>query len=190
MFEGLHTLLAASEQPLPPAFSGGAGLAGGFWEPPGNRGAPRFAWHRAATFLPRRKLMSGSLLVLIFGPDLLGASVVPRNLVWCRFNPQVVFSNSGESFAGAMQLSAHGVRRLIGQIADLLVAQFLIRHEQEQQPVFIRQGIENFLNQPAQFLDFENAQRRIGLRDGASQTASSVLVNIWRSCQACCRFRQ
>ena len=66
-----------------------------------------------------------------------------------------------------MQFTAHGVRRLVGQLTDLLVAQFRIRHEQQQKPVFVRQGIEHFLNQPAQLLQFQHAQRRINLRNGA-----------------------
>ena len=65
----------------------------------------------------------------------------------------------GEGFAGAVKFAAHGIAGLSGQFANLLIAQFLIGHEQEKEPVFLRQMFERALNVQPEFLGFQNAER-------------------------------
>ena len=62
-------------------------------------------------------------------------------------------------YVDAVQFAPHGIRRLPGQRSHLLVAQLLVGHQQKHEPVFLRQVIQNFLDSPAEFLDFEHAQR-------------------------------
>ena len=61
-----------------------------------------------------------------------------------------------------MEFSAHGVRRLLGKSADLLVTQLLVSHKQQQQAVLGRQTIQRFLDALAQLLDFQDAERGVG----------------------------
>ena len=72
----------------------------------------------------------------------------------------------GEGLAGAMQFAAHGIGGLADERGDFVVAQFLVRDEQQQQLVFVGQGIEGFLDALAEFLGFQDAQRRIGRGGG------------------------
>ena len=66
-----------------------------------------------------------------------------------------------ERFPGAVQFAAHRIRGLSGQHGDFVITQFLICHQQQQQAVFVGNIIQRRLDAVAEFLDFQNAQRRI-----------------------------
>ena len=57
-----------------------------------------------------------------------------------------------------MELPADGVAGLTGERADFLVAQLLVSHEQEQESIFFRQGVERLLDALTEFLRFKNPQ--------------------------------
>jgi hypothetical protein len=65
---------------------------------------------------------------------------------------------SSESFAGPMQLAAHGIAALAGENADLFVAQLLIGHEQQQKAIFFGNSLESFLDALPELTRFEDAQ--------------------------------
>ena len=96
----------------------------------------------------------------------------------------------GKGPAGAMQFAAHGISGLADERGDFLVAQFLVRDEQQQQPVFVGKLFQRFLDPVAKFLDFQNAQRGIGLGGRVFQMDSSALVTRLRLCQLCRRLQQ
>ena len=77
-----------------------------------------------------------------------------------------MFKQGGESFAGAMQLAAHRPDGLLGQSGNLFVAQFFVGHEQEQQAVFVGNGVQSLLDALVEFLGFEDVQRRVGFGGG------------------------
>jgi hypothetical protein len=87
----------------------------------------------------------------------------------------------GECFAGAVQLAPHGVGGLISQRGNLVVAEFLVGDEEEQQAVFLGERVEGVLDALAEFLGLEHAQRgfrRGGTRfhDGVVRVAKDVAV--------------
>jgi hypothetical protein len=51
----------------------------------------------------------------------------------------------GERFAGPMQLAAHCVRGLFGEFADLVVAQLLVGHQQQQEAIFLGKLFQGLL---------------------------------------------
>src|SRR6266513_1591732 len=90
------------------------------------------------------------------------------SLVW-RFMFDLGFGlleKHGESFARAMQLAAHGVRGLLGELRDFVVTHLLIRHQQQQQTVFVGKTVERLLDPLAQFLDLQHPERRVHPRRG------------------------
>jgi len=72
------------------------------------------------------------------------------------------FKEGGESFAGAMELAPNGIGCLLGQRANLFIAELFIGDEEEQKTVFSRQAVQRFLNALPEFLGFENTERGIG----------------------------
>src|SRR5687767_13032000 len=68
---------------------------------------------------------------------------------------------NGESLSSAVQFAAHGVARLFGESADLVVAHLLVHDKQQQQSILLRQRVERLLNALPEFLGFQDAQRII-----------------------------
>ena len=68
------------------------------------------------------------------------------------------FELMGKRFARPVQFAADGVGGLGGELSDLVVAEVLVRDQEENEAVLFRQGGEGFLDAIAQFLSFETAQ--------------------------------
>jgi len=112
-----------------------------------------------AELLHRLRLVLGQVLRLLF---LLaaGKSILMFHDSWSGGFLKV----QGEGFPGAMKLAPDSVGGLFRESGHLVITHLLIGHEQEQQTVFIRQGIKRFLNALPEFLCFQHTQGRIGFR--------------------------
>ena len=63
---------------------------------------------------------------------------------------------------GSVQSSPDGIGALLGDLPDLLVAQVLIGHQEQQTAVLLGQPIEGVLDPLPQFLGLERPQRILG----------------------------
>lgn len=140
-------LASLPEQVLPPRAAGRRReLARGLFEPFRDlrrhrrlRGVEAEQFLRGGEFLAGLGLVRGRLLfeVLLFRRKF---GLMFHRLGWAVASGGLC-EEGGESFPGAMQLAAHGVGGLSHEGGDLLVTQFLIRHQQEQQTVFVGEAI-------------------------------------------------
>ena len=71
-----------------------------------------------------------------------------------------MFESRRERLPRAVKFSANRIARLFGKLRDLLVAQILVRDEQQQEPVFTGNCVEAPLNLRAQILRLGDAERR------------------------------
>ena len=58
-----------------------------------------------------------------------------------------------------MQFTTDGIGTLLGNLADLFVAQVLIRDQEQQAPILLRQAVQGILNSLTQFLGLEGTER-------------------------------
>ena len=58
-----------------------------------------------------------------------------------------------------MQFTTDGIGTLLGNLADLLVAQVLIRDQEQQAPILLRQTVQGSLNSLPEFLGLKRPQR-------------------------------
>ena len=99
---------------------------------------PAFGRRRAGA-IPRRSANSNGAGLLLAACWAACGCSWELNCIWC-FIPHSVFSKStAKALRARCNLPAHRVGRLAGQRADLFIAQFLVAHQQQQQPVFGRQ---------------------------------------------------
>jgi hypothetical protein len=86
-----------------------------------------------------------------------------------------LLKEKSEGFASPVKFAANGIAGLPGQFANLLVAQLLIRNQQEKEPVLFRQAIQCFLNSLTEFGSFQETQRRFSL---ARRVIPKGIVNV------------
>ena len=113
-------------------------------------------------FLDRLKLSLHQGLMRVM--DFLGLLLLKTGAMKGRFHGVGSFEfleGDAEGFSGTMQFTSDGVPALTRKRADLLVAQFLISDEKQEQPIFLWNGVERLLNPFAKFLGFQDAQRMI-----------------------------
>src|SRR5712675_402240 len=80
-----------------------------------------------------------------------------------------------------MKLAADGVGGLLGERADLLIAQLFISDEEQQKAIFVGQAVQRFLNALVEFFRFKHTKRGIGfgwgiVPDGVIRVAEHVPV--------------
>lgn len=68
-----------------------------------------------------------------------------------------------ESFSGAVEFAADRVSGLIRQLGDFLITEFFIRHQKDQESVFLSQEIQRLLNP---FTEFFVLQGMVGTVTG------------------------
>lgn len=68
----------------------------------------------------------------------------------------------GECFAGAMEFAADGVGGLLGEFGDVIVAEVLIRHEEEEDPVFFGEFVEGDADALAEFVHVDIPEGAFG----------------------------
>lgn len=64
-----------------------------------------------------------------------------------------------EGSAGSVQFTTDGIGTLLGNLADLLVAQVLIRDQEQQAPILLRQAVQGSLNSLPEFLGLKRPQK-------------------------------
>lgn len=102
-------------------------------------------WHRgmqcvmAQHFFDSSEFVRGVLPGLVVGKllFLFGLAGSQFRLAFHNGSSSGFFKKGGESFAGAMEFAADGVRRLLSKRPHLFVAELFISHEKQKQTIFV-----------------------------------------------------
>jgi len=98
-----------------------------------------------------RLLLAGGELFLLLGGEF--------GLTFHIWTSSGLLEQGGEGLAGAVELASHRVGGLLGQRADLFIAQLFVGDQQQDQPVLSWQPVQRGLDALTQFLRFEDPER-------------------------------